>query len=137
MTDSSTGTFSDKNVGNGKTVTLSRHPISGTDAGNYTFTDHATHDGQHHGEGATIGGITAANKVYDGDHRRDSGGSRQPDLGNVFTDSDTDGDLRRPERGYRQDGQRQRHRDQRNRREQLQPEHDHVDDGQHRRSRSQ
>jgi hypothetical protein len=43
FTDSySTATFGDKNVGSGKTVTVSGINISGTDAGNYTFNSSTT-----------------------------------------------------------------------------------------------
>jgi hypothetical protein len=42
VTVSATGTFSDKNAGNGKTVTLSNTQYGGADAGNYRFTDQAT-----------------------------------------------------------------------------------------------
>jgi len=61
-----TGTFADKNVGNGKTVTAdSAYVISGIDSGNYTlsqpsFTANITP------ATITISNVTANDKVYDG-----------------------------------------------------------------------
>ena len=60
-----TATFSDKNVGNGKTVTLTGASLSGADAGNYALDSVATTTAN-----ITVlhitGTFTAANKVYDG-----------------------------------------------------------------------
>ncbi|MBK6594665.1 MAG: hypothetical protein IPG23_19270 [Burkholderiales bacterium] len=62
---SATGSFANKNVGNGKTVTLtSSH--TGTDATNYSFTDQATASADITPKALSVSGLTAANKVYDG-----------------------------------------------------------------------
>ncbi|WP_212784863.1 YDG domain-containing protein [Ferrigenium kumadai] len=64
VTVSATGTFADKNVANGKTVTLtSTH--GGADAGNYTFTDQASTTANITPAAITVSGITASNKTYD------------------------------------------------------------------------
>ena len=62
----STGTFATKQVGTGKTVTLSGTTYGGADAGNYTFTDQASTTADITAKGVTVSGLTAANKVYDG-----------------------------------------------------------------------
>jgi len=61
------GTFSDKNVANGKTVTVDGIVASGTDAGNYTFNNTATTTANITPLAVTVG-ITANNKVYDGNN---------------------------------------------------------------------
>jgi hypothetical protein len=58
-------TFSDKNVGNGKTVTVNGISISNTDAGNYTVNTSTTATASITALAIT-GSITASNKVYDG-----------------------------------------------------------------------
>ena len=58
------GTFSDKNVGNGKLVTVSGLTLSGDDAGNYTLAQPTT-SANISAAGLTVTGATAANKVYD------------------------------------------------------------------------
>ena len=60
-----TATFGSKNVGTGKTVTLSGATLTGTDAGNYNLTSVGTTTA----DIATIavsGSFTASDKVYDG-----------------------------------------------------------------------
>jgi len=59
------GTFSDKNVATGKTVTLTS-TYGGTDVGNYTFTDQATTTANVTQANLVTSGITAADKVFDG-----------------------------------------------------------------------
>ena len=67
-----TGTFSDASIANEKTVTLTDHTLTGTDKDNYTFAG----DGKQSDCTASIvnklitvkGGITAKNKVYDGNN---------------------------------------------------------------------
>ena len=59
-------TFANKNVGNGKTVTVSGISASGTDAANYTVNTTATTTANITPAALTLGGITASNKVYDG-----------------------------------------------------------------------
>ncbi|MFG6485545.1 YDG domain-containing protein [Roseateles sp. BYS78W] len=63
-----TGNFSDKNVANGKTVTVSGMVLGGADAGNYALPTGAmtTTANITPATIAAITGITAANKVYDG-----------------------------------------------------------------------
>ncbi|SDR33569.1 filamentous hemagglutinin family N-terminal domain-containing protein [Paraburkholderia fungorum] len=60
-----TGTFADKNVGNGKAVTPSTMTISGNDAGNYVLTQPAGLTGNITPLGITVN-ATAQNKTYDG-----------------------------------------------------------------------
>ncbi|REE18338.1 filamentous hemagglutinin family protein [Paraburkholderia sp. BL27I4N3] len=60
-----TGTFIDKNVGNGKAVTPSTMTISGTDASNYVLTQPAGLTGNITPLGITVN-ATAQNKTYDG-----------------------------------------------------------------------
>ncbi|MCA0177383.1 MAG: YDG domain-containing protein [Proteobacteria bacterium] len=65
---SSTGAFADKHVGNGKTVAISGLTLGGADAGNYTLTSTtaSTTATITPKAIAAITGITAADKVYDG-----------------------------------------------------------------------
>ncbi|CAM8629973.1 Filamentous haemagglutinin, N-terminal [Burkholderiales bacterium] len=59
--------FSDKNVGAGKTVTVSNPgALAGADAGNYTLNPTATTTASITAKSLTISGITASDKVYDG-----------------------------------------------------------------------
>ncbi len=59
--------FADKNVGTGKTVTVSGISLSGTDATNYTLTaESASTTADITAKELTITGTTAANKTYDG-----------------------------------------------------------------------
>ncbi|WP_163364873.1 YDG domain-containing protein, partial [Escherichia coli] len=61
----STGNFSDKNVGTGKTVNITGLTLGGTDAGNYTLAS-STASTTANITAAQLGaitGITAANKV--------------------------------------------------------------------------
>ncbi|WP_371437598.1 YDG domain-containing protein, partial [Polaromonas sp.] len=60
---SATGLFNDKNVGTGKTVTLSSS-YSGADAGNYAITNQASTTASISQAALTISGITAADKTY-------------------------------------------------------------------------
>ena len=62
-----TGAFADKNVGNGKTVTLTGATISGTDAANYTLATPAPLTANITPASiSAVTGIRALNKVYDG-----------------------------------------------------------------------
>jgi filamentous hemagglutinin family protein len=65
LTVSSTGTFSDKNVAAGKTVSLT-NTLAGADLGNYNVTTQATTTADISKKSITLDGITAANKTYDG-----------------------------------------------------------------------
>ncbi len=64
VTVSGTGTFADKNVGVGKTVTSNNISIAGADAGNYTVNSSDT-DTADITAAALVASITAADKVYD------------------------------------------------------------------------
>ncbi len=63
-TSSATGTFANKNVGIGKTVTVAGITKNGADAGNYTITQPTT-TADITAKNLTVSGITANNKVYD------------------------------------------------------------------------
>jgi filamentous hemagglutinin family protein len=67
LTVAATGLFGDKNVNIGppKTVTLSSN-YSGADVGNYSITDQATTTANITPKPLTVSGITAADKIYDG-----------------------------------------------------------------------
>ncbi|WP_257572412.1 YDG domain-containing protein, partial [Janthinobacterium sp. UMAB-60] len=72
-----TAAFADKNVGSGKTVAVSGIALAGTDAGNYNL---ALSTGSGSGDitpkALTITGMSAVNKVYDGNTKATlSGGS--------------------------------------------------------------
>ena len=58
-----TGSFSDKNVGTGKTVTITPS-YTGADV-NYSVTDHATITANITAKALTVSGITASDKTYD------------------------------------------------------------------------
>jgi gliding motility-associated-like protein len=60
-----TGTFADPNIGAGKVVTISGFTVSGTDLGNYTFTQ-PTVFADITGVLLTVTGVTANDKEYDG-----------------------------------------------------------------------
>jgi hypothetical protein len=62
-TASATGVFATKNIGAGKTVTVSGLTISGADAANYTLTQPTT-AANITAAGLTVSGITASNRVY-------------------------------------------------------------------------
>ncbi|MBN1904816.1 MAG: hypothetical protein JW927_06935, partial [Deltaproteobacteria bacterium] len=64
VTVTSSGEFDNKNVGTGKTVTLTSS-YGGADSGNYSITDQASTTANITQRAITISGITAANKVYD------------------------------------------------------------------------
>ncbi len=63
---SRTGTFSDKTVGTGKTVNVTSVTLSGTDSGNYTVTNPTDVVGDITAKTLTVTGVTADDKVYDG-----------------------------------------------------------------------
>ena len=60
-----TGAFSDKNVGTGKTVTITSS-YSGADVNNYNVTDQSSTTANITAKALTVSGITASNKTYDG-----------------------------------------------------------------------
>ena len=60
-----TGAFSDKNVGTGKTVTITPS-YSGADVSNYSITNHADVTANITVRSLTVSGITASDKTYDG-----------------------------------------------------------------------
>ena len=59
------GSFTDKNVGTGKTVTVTGYTLSGTDAGNYTLVEPAGLSANITPAQLAINGVVANNKVYD------------------------------------------------------------------------
>jgi large repetitive protein len=63
---SGTASFDNKNVGTGKTVSLTGASLSGTDAGNYTLSSVSTTTADITAKSIT-GTFTASNKQYDGD----------------------------------------------------------------------
>jgi gliding motility-associated-like protein len=65
VTTGTTGSFADKNIGTGKTVTTTGSVLAGTDAGNYTLTQ-PTLTADITLPTITISGVTANNKIYDG-----------------------------------------------------------------------
>ncbi len=65
VTVSATGTFSDKNVDTGKTVTLSE-TYAGTDRNNYTITSQGSTTADITVKTITTSGLSASNKVYNG-----------------------------------------------------------------------
>ena len=66
LTVSGTATFSDKNIGTGKTVTANSISLSGTDAGNYTQNTTANTTANITARPLTVTGtFTVANRQYD------------------------------------------------------------------------
>src|SRR5262249_26265551 len=66
VTGGTTGTFSDRNVGNSKTVTISGLSLSGTDAGKYALTQ-PTATANIAAKALTYSGLSVtSSKVYDG-----------------------------------------------------------------------
>ena len=65
---SATGTFADKNAGNGKTVDITGIVLGGADAGNYTLADNTATSSADIAKASISGvtGITAQNRTYDG-----------------------------------------------------------------------
>ena len=61
VTGSATGTFPDKNVGTGRTVTIAGLTLSGTDAANYSLTQPTT-TASITAKGLTVSGVTADRK---------------------------------------------------------------------------
>ncbi len=69
LTVSTSGTFGDKNVGTGKTVTFGALTLGGADAGNYVLAatgNQSSATADITAKEITVSGITASNKVYDG-----------------------------------------------------------------------
>ena len=58
------GTFDNKNIGTGKTVTISAS-YSGVDSGNYSVTDQSSTTANITARTLTVSGLTASNKTYD------------------------------------------------------------------------
>jgi hypothetical protein len=58
------GTFENKNIGTGKTVTISSS-YSGVDSGNYSVTDQSSTTANITTRALTVSGLTASNKTYD------------------------------------------------------------------------
>jgi hypothetical protein len=71
VTISGAGVYADKNVGTNKTYTLSNMALSGTDAGNYALTmggSLTASNGTVTAKAITVTGISANDKVYDGNN---------------------------------------------------------------------
>jgi len=66
VTFSGTATFIDKNVGDGKLVSISNITLSGTDAGNYSLSNNATSTSASITAKSIIATINPYTKVYDG-----------------------------------------------------------------------
>lgn len=60
------GTFADKDVGTGKTVTVTGYSISGTDANNYSFAQPTGLSATITPKALTLVGLGASHKIYDG-----------------------------------------------------------------------
>ncbi|MEP6908774.1 MAG: YDG domain-containing protein, partial [Pseudoxanthomonas sp.] len=60
-----TGAFANKNVGNGKAVTVTGYSLTGTDAANYAIVQPASLTANISQASLAVTGITAQNKVYD------------------------------------------------------------------------
>lgn len=60
------GTFADKNVGNGKAVTVTGYTLSGADAGNYTVVQPTGLTANITPASLAVTGVGAADKMYDG-----------------------------------------------------------------------
>src|SRR5437899_7492051 len=80
--------FADKNVGTGKTVSVSGILISGTDAGNYTFNTTASTTANITVRALTVS-ATGVNKTYDGTMAATVSLSDNRVSGDVFSDSYT------------------------------------------------
>ena len=91
FTDADTSaSFADRNVGNGKTVTVAGTSISGTDAANYTLTaTSATTTADITPRSLTVT-ATAQDKVYDGTTTATVTLSDDRVAGDLFTDADAD-----------------------------------------------
>ena len=63
-TSAATATFADKNVGNGKTVTVAGISFTGTQSANYTITQ-PTATADITAKSLTVTGVTAGNRTYD------------------------------------------------------------------------
>ncbi|NVO11079.1 MAG: T9SS type A sorting domain-containing protein [Bacteroidales bacterium] len=69
------GTFANKNVGTGKSITLTGVTISGTDADNYNLIQQTGLTANINKATLTVTGITASSKVYDGTTTANLGGA--------------------------------------------------------------
>lgn len=65
-TAGATGAFADKNIGGGKTVTVSGLSLTGSASGNYTLTASSATTVADIAAVTLTGSVTAANKIYDG-----------------------------------------------------------------------
>ncbi len=70
LTVSTTGVFSDKNAGQGKTVTLTSR-YGGADVDNYAITDQTSTTADIDRKALTVAGTTVADKTYDGNAHAD------------------------------------------------------------------
>ena len=65
LTGTAAGNFANKNVGNGKAVTITGLSLTGADAGNYTLVEQAGLTANITAANITVSGLTSNNKVYD------------------------------------------------------------------------
>jgi len=71
-----TASFANKNAGNGKTVTFNGYSLGGADAGNYTLSAQpASVTADITAKSVTITGLSASNKVYDGNSTATASGT--------------------------------------------------------------
>jgi hypothetical protein len=86
VTTGRTGVFADKNVGTGKSVTVSGYTITGTDAGNYSLVQPNGLTADISALSLAVTGATAANKTYDAlQAAAISGGTIAPISGDTVT----------------------------------------------------
>jgi hypothetical protein len=74
-----TATFDNRNARTGKTVTLTDASLTGTDSGNYSLTSVSTTTANITAKPLTITGLSAQNKVYDGNKDATINGTPQLD----------------------------------------------------------
>ena len=65
LSGTAAGNFANKNVANGKSVTVTGLSLAGADAGNYTLVEQAGLTANITPASLTVSGLTASNKVYD------------------------------------------------------------------------
>jgi len=75
LVDMSVGTFANKNVGTGKAVTVMGYSLSGADAANYAIVQPAGLTADVTQASLAVTGVTAQNKVYNGDAAATLGGT--------------------------------------------------------------
>ena len=129
FTDADTSaTFTDKNVGTGKTVTVAGIAITGTDAGNYTLASTTATTTANITPLALTVSATGVNKVYDGTTAATVILTDNRVAGDSFTDADTSATFTDKNVGTGKARHGQRHHDHGRRRGQLHAGQHHGDD---------